>query len=367
MKAIAIVPDTSGARLVDRPEPTISAPDDVKVRIIRVGICGTDREELSGGRAQAPDGQQELVIGHEMFGQVVSIGSSVTRVKVGDYAVFTVRRGCDECAPCRMGRSDMCQTGKYRERGIKGLDGYQTEFAVDKEQYIIRVPAALESVGVLMEPLSIVEKAIDEVLRVQTVRDPQAAVTPDWLFGRRCLVAGLGPVGLLAAMVLQLRGGEVYGLDVVDAASARPTWLTGIGGRYVDGRQMPADQVEKKIGAMDLILDATGIPALEFNILDALALNGAYVLTGIPGGDRPLQIPGASLVRQLVLDNQIMLGSVNAAHGHFQMGASDLEQAHLRWGAHLDQLITERYTPGQFAGSVDHHEADSIKQVVEWT
>jgi len=367
MKAIAIIPGSSGARIVERPEPSISAPDDVKIRIIRVGICGTDREELSGGRAQAPDGQKELVIGHEMFGQVVSIGSSVTRVKAGDYAVFTVRRGCDECAPCRMGRSDMCQTGKYRERGIKGLDGYQTEFAVDKEEYTIRVPAALESVGVLMEPLSIVEKAIDEVLRIQMVRDPEAAATPDWLFGRRCLVAGLGPVGLLAAMVLQLRGGEVYGLDVVDAASARPTWLTGIGGRYVDGRQVPADQVEKKVGAMDLILDATGIPALEFNVLDALALNGAYVLTGIPGGDRPLQIPGAALVRQLVLDNQIMLGSVNAARGHFQMGAADLEQARLRWGAHLDRLITERYTPDQFTGSVDHHEADSIKQVVEWT
>jgi len=352
---------------VERPEPSISAPDDVKVRILRVGICGTDREELSGGRADAPEGQKELVIGHEMFGQVVSIGSSVTSVKAGDYAVFTVRRGCHECAPCRMGRSDTCQTGKYRERGIKGLDGYQTEFAVDKEQYIIRVPAALESVGVLMEPLSIVEKAIEEALRIQIVRDPEAAVTPDWLSGRRCLVAGLGPVGLLAAMVLQLRGGDVYGLDVVDAASARPSWLSGIGGHYVDGRQVPADQVEKKIGAMDLILDATGIPALEFNILDALALNGAYVLTGIPGGDRPLQIPGAALVRQLVLDNQIMLGSVNAARGHFQMGASELGQAHLRWGAHLDQLITERYTPGQFAGSVDHLEADSIKQVVEWT
>ena len=367
MKAIAIVPGTAGSRLVERPEPSITAEDEIKIRIIRVGICGTDREEISGGRAQAPDGQKELVIGHEMFGQVVSIGSSVTRVKASDFAVFTVRRGCDECPPCRMERSDMCQTGKYRERGIKGLDGYQTEFAVDKEEYIIRVPAALESVGALMEPLSIVEKAIDEVLRVQIVRDPEAATTPDWLFGRRCLVAGLGPVGLLAAMVLQLRGGEVYGLDVVDAASARPMWLTGIGGRYVDGRQVPADQVEKKIGAMDLILDATGIPALEFNILDALALNGAYVLTGIPGGDRPLQIPGAALVRQLVLDNQIMLGSVNAARGHFQMGASDLEQAHLRWGSHLDQLITERYRPDQFAGSVDHHETDSIKQVVEWT
>src|ERR1700691_3376141 len=106
--------------------------------------------------------------------------------------------------------------------------------------------------------------------------------------------------------------------------------------------------VRKKVGGMDLILDASGIPDLEFNLLDALAPNGAYVLTGIPGGDRPLQIPGAALVRQLVLDNQIMLGSVNAARGHFQIGASDLEQARLRWGAHLDGLITQRYTPDQF-------------------
>ena len=366
MKAIAIVPGTSGARIVERPEPTLTASDDVKIRIIRVGICGTDREELSGGRADAPEGQKELVIGHEMFGQVVGAGSSVTRVRIGDYAVFTVRRGCNKCDPCRMGRSDMCQTGEYRERGIKGLDGYQTEFVVDKEQYVIRVPPELESVGVLMEPLSIVEKAIDEVLRVQIARDPEAATTPDWLFGRRCLVAGLGPVGLLAAMVLRLRGGEVYGLDVVDSATARPAWLSGIGGHYVDGRQVPAEQVEAKIGSMDLIVDASGIPALEFNLLDALALNGAYVVTGIPGGDRPLQIPGAALVRQLVLDNQIMVGSVNAARGHFQIGAGDLEHAHLRWGAHLEKLITQRYSPDQFAGSADHHEPDAIKQVVEW-
>ena len=301
-----------------------------------------------------------------MFGQVVDVGSSVTRVKPGDYAVFTVRRGCGECASCLMNRADMCQTGKYRERGIRGLDGYQTEFAVDKEQYVVRVPAELEPVGVLMEPLSVVEKAIDEALRVQTVRCPDAATTPDWFHGRRCLVAGLGPVGLLAAMVLRLRGGEVYGLDVVDANTARPKWLAGIGGHYIDGREVPADQVEKKIGGMDFILDASGIAALEFNLLDALALNGVYVLTGIPGGDRPLQIPGAELIRQLVLDNQVMLGSVNAARGHFQMAADDLAQAHLRWGAQIAGLITHRYSPDQFAGLMDGHQSDAIKEVIEW-
>jgi threonine dehydrogenase-like Zn-dependent dehydrogenase len=366
MKAIAIVPGTAGSRLVERPEPSITAQDQVKVRIIRVGICGTDREEVSGGRADAPEGQKELVIGHEMFGQVVNVGSSVTRVKPGDYAVFTVRRGCGECACCLMNRSDMCQTGKYRERGIRGLDGYQTEFVVDQQQYIVHVPAELEPVGVLMEPLSVVEKAIDEALRVQTVRCPDYAVTPDWLHGRRCLVAGLGPVGLLAAMVLRLRGGDVYGLDVVDSNTARPKWLDAIGGYYVDGRQVPADQVEKKIGGMDFILDATGIVQLEFNLLDALALNGMYVLTGIPGGARPLQIPGAELIRQLVLDNQVMLGSVNAARGHFQMGADDLAQAHLRWGAQIAGLITNRYSPDQFAGLKDQHEPDAIKEIIEW-
>ena len=366
MKAIAIVPGTPGSRLVDRPEPSITAPDEVKMRVIRVGICGTDREEVSGGRAQAPDGQKELVIGHEMFGQVTDIGSSVTRVKAGDYAVFTVRRGCGACASCLMDRADMCQSGNYRERGIRGLDGYQTEFVVDREKYIVHVPAELEPVGVLMEPLSIVEKAIDEALRVQILRSPVAATTPDWLHGRACLIAGLGPVGLLAALVLRLRGGEVYGLDVVDSGAARPKWLDSIGGHYIDGREVPADQVEKKIAPMELIVDASGIAELEFNLLDALALNGIYVLTGIPGGDRPVRIPGAELIRQLVLDNQVMLGSVNAARGHFQMAADDLAQAHLRWGAQIAGLITDRYSSEQFSGLTGQHGAGSIKEVIEW-
>jgi threonine dehydrogenase-like Zn-dependent dehydrogenase len=260
----------------------------------------------------------------------------------------------------------MCQTGNYKERGIRGLDGYQTEFVVDKEQYIVSVPAELEAVGVLMEPLSIVEKGIEEALRLQAVRSPEAAITPAWIVGRRCLVAGLGPVGLLACMVLRLRGADVYGLDVVDCRSSRPKWLNVIGGHYVDERQVPADEVEKKIGPMDLVVDASGFAALEFNLLDALALNGVYVITGIPGGDHPLQIQGAELVRQLVLDNQVMLGSVNAARGHFQMGADDLFQAHLRWGAHIGALITNRYSYSQFAESVNHHSPETIKEVIEW-
>ncbi|MEJ2421810.1 MAG: glucose 1-dehydrogenase [Acidobacteriota bacterium] len=366
MKAIAIIPGTKTLRLVDRPGPVVENPADVKLQVLQVGICGTDREEARGGRARAPEGREDLVIGHEMFGRVVEAGKEVTRVKPGDLAVFTVRRGCGQCLPCSVNRSDMCRTGDYRERGIWGLDGYQAEYAVDREQYIVRVPDALKPVGVLCEPLSVAEKAIEESVRIQASRLPDASATPDWLFGRRCLVAGLGPIGLLAVMVLRLRGAEVYGLDIVDAGSARPRWLEAAGGHYVDGRKVPAGKVDDALGPMEMIFEATGIAGLEFNLLDALALNGVYVLTGVPGGDSTLQVHGAELIRRLVLGNQVMVGSVNAARDHFQMGVEDMRRAVLRWPGQVEKLITNRHKPEDVQGALDHHGEDEIKVVVHW-
>jgi threonine dehydrogenase-like Zn-dependent dehydrogenase len=366
MKAIANITGTSTLQLVDRPEPVLAADDEVKLKILRVGICGTDREEAAGGRSKPPEGQAELVIGHEMFGRVVEIGKAVRRVALGDLAVFTVRRGCGKCLPCLMNRSDMCQTGEYAERGIWGLDGYQTEFVVDREQYVVRVPPELEALGVLCEPLSVAEKAIEEAVRLQAARLPDAPASLDWLYGRPCLVAGLGPIGLLAAMVLRLRGAFVYGLDVVDAGTVRPNWLEAIGGRYIDGRQVPADQVDDQLGRIDLIFEATGVAALEFNLLDALATNGVYVLTGIPGGDRPIDLDGAELIRQLVLQNQVMLGSVNAARDHFQMAVDDLAQAYLLWGEAVAKLITDHHPNMDFDAALHQHTPDEIKAVIEW-
>ncbi len=366
MKAIVLVPGSTSLRLGDRPEPAVESPDDVKLRVVRVGICGTDREEAAGGRALAPQGQSDLVLGHEMLGQVVEAGTNVRRVKPGDFAVFTVRRGCGDCGPCRTNRSDMCLTGKYRERGIWGLDGYQTELVVDREPYVVRVPEELEPVGVLVEPLSVAEKAVDEAVRVQAARLPDAGAFSGWLKGRSCLVAGLGPIGLLAALALRLRGAEVYGLDVVDASTSRPRWLAAIGGRYVDGREVPPGKVADALGRMDLILEATGVAALEFNLLDALGKNGVYVLTGIPGGNRPLQLDGAELIRRLVLGNQTMLGSVNASREHFQMAVDDLGRARAAWGDHVSKLISHRKTAADFLEALTQHEADEIKVVVEW-
>ncbi len=367
MKALTVIPGNKGVQLIERPEPQLQGDDEVKLRVLRVGICGTDREEAGGGRSKAPAGKNGLVIGHEMLGQVVEIGPSVRDVKVGDLALFTVRRGCGRCASCGLDRFDMCETGEYSERGIWGLDGYEAEYALDKEQFVVRVPRELESIGVLTEPTSVVEKAIDEAVHIQAARLPDALASPDWLRGRRCLVAGLGPIGLLGTMVLQLRGANVFGLDVVDAASARPQWLTAIGGSYIDARSVPTDKVSDAIGPIDLILEAAGIASLDFQLLDALAINGLHVLTGIPGGDRPVQISGGELMRKLVLRNQLMVGSVNAARGHFRMAVDDLWNANLRWPGHVAKLITHRHPAQDSAAAFDTHPADEIKSVVEWS
>lgn len=367
MHAIALTPGTGVLRLVDRPEPSLKEPDDIKVRIVRVGICGTDREEASGGRAKPPAGSTELVLGHEMFGVVVDSGPAVTRARAGDYVAFTVRRGCGRCLPCAMNRADMCRTGGYRERGIWGMDGYQSEYVVDREKHVVRIQPGIASTGVLCEPLSISEKAIAEAVRIQMARLPGALSTPDWLFEKRCLVAGLGPVGLLGALALRLRGAEVYGLDIVDSGSPRPRWLETIGGKYIDARKIPVDKVEETIGTMDLIMEAAGVAPIEFNLLDALGINGIYVLTGIPGGDRLLQVHGPELIRRLVLRNQVMFGSVNAAHGHFRTAADDLMTAHLRWPGHVDRLITHRHAWGDFEEALHRRNPDEIKSTIEWS
>jgi threonine dehydrogenase-like Zn-dependent dehydrogenase len=179
-------------------------------------------------------------------------------------------------------------------------------------------------------------------------------------------VAGLGPIGLLAAMALRLRGAEVYGLDIVDDDSPRPAWLKRIGGKYVDGRQVAADKVDDTLGPMDLLFESTGVASLEFNLLDALGLNGVYVITGIPGGDRPLEIPGAALIRQLVLSNQALVGSVNAARDHFQFAVEDLEQARLLWPGHVEKLITNRHPYNDFTSALYEHPDKEIKAVIEW-
>jgi threonine dehydrogenase-like Zn-dependent dehydrogenase len=367
MKAIAIIPGTTNVSLIDTKEPMINAPDEVKIKMLQVGICGTDREEVAGGRADAPQGKKELIIGHEMFGEVVETGSAVTKVKKGDYGVFMVRRGCGKCKACLNNRSDMCFTGQYTERGIKGADGYQAEYVVDKEQFLVKVPAEMKDIAVLTEPMSVAEKAIDEALIIQQARIRDFENDPNWIKGKKALVAGIGPIGLMAAFALRLRGAEVVGMDIVDEQSLRPQLLKQIGGHYIDGRKVQVTDIDDTCGDSDFIFEATGIAKLQIQLLDALGINGVYVLTGIPGGNRPLTIEAASLMEQLVLRNQILLGSVNASIHHYQMAVDDLNACLKQWPDAIKSIITEKVPYKEFDKALHDHNANEIKVVVDWS
>ncbi len=366
MKAIALAPGTTNLRLVERPEPQIRRPDEVKLQVMRVGICGTDREEVAGGRAAAPPGSEELIIGHEVLGRIVEVGPAMSSLLPGDYATFTVRRECSHCPACAIHRSDMCYSGDYADRGIKRQDGYQAGYVVDSERYGVKITPEVSSVGVLAEPMSIAQKAIDEALRIQAARLPDMKQREKWLNGRLTLVAGLGPVGLLAVLALRLRGAEVLGLDVVDANNRRARLLERVGGKYVDGRKTGAEALGRHWGQVELIFEATGVANLEFDLLSALGRNGVYVLTGLPGGDRPVSLDGPALVRGLVLGNQVMAGSVNASYEHFRLGVEDLRKARAAWGDALDEMITHRFPIAEFRRALTERPSDEIKAVVEW-
>jgi glucose 1-dehydrogenase len=366
MKAIALVPGTTTVCLEDRTEPQISADDEVKIKIWEVGICGTDREEISGGRALAPKGKQELIIGHEMFGQVEAVGKKVKKVKPGDFGVFMVRRGCNQCAACLNGRSDMCYTGNYTERGIKGADGFQAEFVVDKEAYLVKVPEEIRHLGVLTEPMSVAAKAIDEALCLQKARLKDIMDQEKWLQGKKALVAGIGAIGLLATFVLRLKGAEVIGLDIVPEDSLRPQLLKQIGGTYVNGKDTQTLKLDKQFGQIDFIFEAAGIAELQLQLLDALGINGIYVATGIPAEERPVPNITGDLMKQLVLKNQILLGSVNASYQHYEMAVEMLAQSYRKWPEAVNQLITSRIPYPDFQMALHRHAADDIKVVVEW-
>ena len=366
MKAITLVPGTTTVSLQDVPEPVISAPDEIKLRTLQVGICGTDREQVAGGRADAPAGKQKLVIGHEMFGQVVEIGEKVRSVRPGNYAMFTVRRGCGECPACLNNRSDMCYTGKYTERGIKGADGFQAEYVVDKEQYVIKIPDAIQEIGVLTEPMSVAAKAIDEAIAIQAARLSGFDRTENWLQGKKALVAGIGPIGLMAAFALRLQGTDVIGMDIVDENSLRPTILKMIGGTYSDGRKVRLEDYDEVYGQFDFVFEATGIAGLQIQLIDTLGINGIYVATGIPAGERPLTLPVGSLMQQLVLKNQVVVGSVNAGVHHYKMAVQYLEETKARWPQAIERIITERVHFTKFDTAMHTQNENEIKVVVDW-
>lgn len=335
MKAIAVYPGTpNSVHLEDIPPPSLEAVPGGKgvlVKVLKVGVDATDREINEALYGNAPPGDRHLVLGHESFGIVEAVGPNVRRVKPGDYVTATVRRPGGSIYD-QIGTCDMTSEETYYERGINLLHGFLTERFVEDEEYIVRVPQGLRHLHVLMEPMSCAAKAVEQAFEVQRrmrVWRPQLA-----------FVMGAGQIGLLATLVLRLRGLQVLTLARAEAPSLKSEIVTGMEAEYVSLRRESLDDVVARVGRPDLILDATGASEVAFDGMRHLGLNGVLVWTSITGGKRVHELPSDQINIQWVLGNKLLLGSVNANRGHFESGIRDLALGELMYPGVIQRILT---------------------------
>jgi len=349
--------------------------------MLEVGVCGTDKEICRFEYGTPPAGSSYLVLGHESLAEVVQIGPEVSRVRLGDVVVTSVRRPCPHqtCTACRLGRPDFCFTGDYTERGIKQRHGFMTELVVDDEQNLNVVPADLRHIGVLVEPLTIAEKALTQVWQVQE-RLPWAWVSldrsPDPIHARgnddagpgRChtaVVLGAGPVGLLGAMALVSAGfaTAVYSRDSDTSEKART--VRSIGARYVSAATHTVPQLAEEVGSIDLVYEAVGASSLAFETMKVLGTNGVFVFTGVPGRKAPVPVDTDLLMRNLVLRNQVAFGTVNAGRDAFEAAIRDLRLFNDRFPLAVSSLITAR-VPIEAHGDLLFGDPGGIKNVISF-
>ncbi|HET9481835.1 MAG TPA: glucose 1-dehydrogenase, partial [Candidatus Polarisedimenticolia bacterium] len=332
--------------------------------------CGTDREICAFEYGTPPDGSESLVIGHESLGVVMDAGPAVSRVAVGDLVVPTVRRPCPHayCAACRDARQDFCFTGDFSERGIKGRHGYMTELVVDEEIYMNVVPKSLRRYAVLVEPLTIAEKALMQVDQIQQ-RLPWACPADPGRTREHChtaVVLGAGPVGLLGAMALVGAGFDTYVYSRTPAPNAKASLVESFGARYVSSEQVDPAALAEMTGNIDLIYEAVGASRVAFEVMPVLGTNGIFVFTGVPGRKAPAEVDTDLLMRNLVLKNQVVFGTVNAGRSAYEAAIKDLAAFSQRWPAAVAGLITGRYAPSAYRDLLLGR-AEGIKNVIAFS
>ena len=336
MKALAVIPGKPNTiHLREVPKPRVEdVPEGrgVLIKILNVGVDGTDKEINAAEYGTAPPGYDFLVIGHEGFGQVEAVGANVGELKPGDYVVATVRRPGKSIYDL-IGTNDMTTDDTYYERGINLRHGYLTEYYVDDVEFIVKVPKGLKHVGVLLEPTSVVQKGIYQAYEIQRrlkVWKP-----------RRAAVMGAGTIGLLATLVLRLRG-----LDVTTFARSTKPYLNAdlieeLGARYISTKDTSILDGAKQHGPFDLIFEATGNSTVVFDGMQALGKNGVLVLSSVTGGDKMIQIPADRINLEFVLGNKLMVGTVNANRDYFELGVRDMAQAEAEYPGWLSKLLTD--------------------------
>ena len=333
MKAVAVFPKpgASHSRLIEIDKPTLAGPASVLVRVLAVGVDGTDKEILAGEYGSAPPGFDYLITGHESFGIVEEVGSDVARVRPGDYVVATVRRPGGSIYDA-IGAQDFTLDDVYFERGINLRHGYLTEYYVEDDEFLTVVPPGLRDVGVLLEPCSVVEKGIAQAYEIQRrmrLWRPRTAA-----------VLGAGTVGLLATLALRLRGLAVHAFASAAAPNKNAELVEEIGAHYHSVDEVPFAGSSTTFGAYDIIFEATGYAPLAFHAMGELNKNGVLVLSSVTGGKHEIAIDADKINLEFVLGNKVMVGTVNAAREHFELGVADFARAQLTWPDWLRKLLT---------------------------
>lgn len=334
MRAVAVVPGHHGSAHLrdDAPDPR-PAEGYALVRVLEAGVCGTDVEIHDGLYGEAPPGSGFLILGHENLGLVESSPPGA-HVQPGDLVVATVRRPCPErCQPCARGQNDMCVTGHFMERGIRGLHGFMSERYSESPAYLVKLPGHLRGFAVLLEPMSVVQKGIDHAYRIQERLswEPRTAV-----------VLGAGPVGILAAVALRLRGLDVTVAALEPEGAFKDVLLREAGVHYVSSASTPLAELPRRTGRIDIVFEATGATAVVFPAMRMLGPDGVCILSSVTGGSRSIEVDLATWNREMVLGNRVVFGTVNAGRGHFEAGARDLEITEARLPGWLGRLITRR-------------------------
>jgi threonine dehydrogenase-like Zn-dependent dehydrogenase len=337
LKAIAVLPrQRDSAHITDIPVPRldeVAGGRGVLVRVLRVGLDGTDHEINAGEYGASPPGSDFLVLGHESFGIVEDVGPNVTEFAVGDYVVARVRRAGHSLYD-RLDMPDMTTDDDYYEHGISRVHGFLTEYYVEEPRYLIHIPTALRDVGVLLEPTSIVEKGITQAFEVQRrlkVWQP-----------RRAAVLGAGTVGLLATMALRNRGLAVVTMGLDEPPYLNSDLVEALGARYLSTKTTSLAEAASRNGGFDLIFEATGFSPLVFEAMRALAKNGVLVLSSVTGGDRKIEVPSDAINLSLVLGNNVTVGTVNANGEHFEAGVRDLAVTEDQYEGWLGRLLTHK-------------------------
>ena len=352
MKAMSVIPGRRGSALIaDLADPPPSEGP-VLVRGLLAGICGTDAEILRGG-GQPPDGEPRLVIGHESLGRVLEAPADAP-VRPGDLVAGVVRRPDPvPCPACAAGQWDFCANGRYTERGIKGLDGYGATLWRVSPRFAVRVPDRLGDLGVLTEPGSVVAKAWEQIDRM-ILRAPRPGSRV-----RVALVAGAGPIGMLAALFGQQRGYQVHVFDRV-RDGPKPALVAALGATYHHG---PAGTLAGLDLRPDVALECTGAGELVVDLAGKLAQAGVLCLIGVSSVRHRLPVDMNHLSRSMVLGNSLVFGTVSAARRHYEQAVGALARADPAW---LGGLISRRVPLSSWPEGLAREPGD-VKVVVDLT